>query len=107
MELNDLLKEFIFRETGTKKKLTSDTFLGADLGYDGEDLKEILIKFFEEFQISYNITDLRKFEAMESGFFLSTLKGIMNILRGKRDEDANDISLRQLQDALYSKRWNG
>lgn len=91
-------KEFNFN----KSKLNADTSL-SDIGLDGDDILDFLLKFFKTFEIDYEKTNYKDFIPKESGFFINTFLSIFN---KKERQRADEIFVRDLVMSLDKKKWH-
>lgn len=85
-----------------KSKLNINTSL-SDMGLDGYDVLDFLLKFFKTFDIDYERTNYKNFIPKESGFFINT---ILSILNKKERQSENEIFIRDLVMSLDKKQWH-
>ncbi len=74
----------------------------SDLGLDGDDVLELLVSFFEKFNIEYKGTNYLEFVPDESGFIASTL---MSLFKSIRKNQEKEILVKDLVDSLEYKKW--
>lgn len=89
-------KEFDFN----KSKLNTHTSL-SDIGLDGDDVLDFLLKFFKTFGIDYEKTNYRDFIPKESGFFFNTILSLLN-----KKEKEKEIFIKDLIISLDKKQWH-
>lgn len=85
-----------------KSELKPNTSL-SDIGLDGDDVLDFLLKFFKTFGIEYEKTNYKNFILTEDGFVVSTLLSLFILFRRKRDE--NEIFIKDLVISLGKKKW--
>ncbi len=97
-----IIVNYIIKELNIKKKINYDTSL-SELGLDGDDLHEFLLKFFKEFKIQYSKDNFKKVLPSESGFFMATLMSLIGV---KQEKNINkEILLKDLVQSYEKKRW--
>ncbi|SHJ23331.1 Protein of unknown function [Cruoricaptor ignavus] len=104
MENNNynVIIDYISNEIGIdKKKLNVNKSL-SDLGLDGDDVSEFLLKFFKTFSLEYDKANFNKFIPKESGFFINTL---INLFFKKEQRNENEIYIKDLILALDNGHW--
>lgn len=84
-----------------KSKLSLETSL-SDLGLDGDDVLDFLLRFFKNFEIDYLHTNYKDFIPEESGFFINTFLSLFN--KKKRHQN-DEIFIKDLVVSLGKKRW--
>lgn len=90
-------KEFDFN----KSKLNAQTSL-SDIGLDGDDVLDFLLKFFKSFGIDYEKTNYRDFIPKESGSFINTFLSLFNKNEKQSEEE---IFVKDLVISLDKKKW--
>jgi len=112
----DNVVDFIAKEFKIKKsKLNLESSLMSDIGLDGDDVLDFLLKFFKEFDIEYEQTNYLDFIPPERGGGLGTL--LLFLLfplfllfskfskNKKRKIDNNEIFVKDLVISLDKKKW--
>ena len=98
-ELYQRILSFVLGETGARKRLTRQTDIARDLGVDGHDASEFILRFQEEFQV--DLSDFR-FDSYFGGEGLSLLMFIKSLF-SPRVKSPCTIEL--LFDAAKGGRW--
>lgn len=102
-----LVKEFKLN----KSNLNLETSLMSDLGLDGDDVSDFLLKFFKDFDIDYEQTNYRDFIPAERGSLSSLLLFPFFLFlplfkkKKKRKIDENEIFVKDLVISLNRKKW--
>ncbi|MCF1749783.1 DUF1493 family protein [Mariniradius sediminis] len=99
----ELVVSFLKEELNLKNKIIKKTTSLSDLGLDGDDSLELMVKFFKRFNIEYEGTNFLEFIPKESGFLYATLNSLLGI-----PSKGSDVEI-YVQDLLYSllkKRWS-
>ena len=103
-----LAKEFKLN----KNKLNLESSLMTDIGLDGDDVLDFLLKFFKTFEIEYEQTNYRDFIPPERGSLRSLLLFPLFLLfslfhkKKKRKIDKNEIFVKDLVVSLDMKKWS-
>lgn len=74
----------------------------ADLGLDGNEVLDFLMKFFFDFRVEYDKTNYVNFIPVEGGFFVRKLYAWLGV---KRQAPQIDICMQDLANSLEQKRW--
>ncbi|WDT67980.1 DUF1493 family protein [Cloacibacterium sp. TD35] len=97
-----LIIDYLAKEFNLEKdKLNLNTSL-SDIGLDGDDILDFLIKFFKNFDVEYQQTNYKDFIPEESGFFLNT---ILSFLKIKKNQNKQEIFIKDLVTSLNKKIW--
>ncbi len=97
-----LIIDYLAKEFNLEKdKLNLNTSL-SDIGLDGDDILDFLVKFFKNFDVEYQQTNYKDFIPEESGFFLNT---ILSFFKIKKNQNKQEIFIKDLVTSLNKKRW--
>ncbi|AYO58000.1 hypothetical protein CO230_07600 [Chryseobacterium sp. 6424] len=94
--------DYLSNEIGIDKKKININKSLSDLGLDGDDVAELLLKFFKTFNIEYNKDSFNKFIPKESGFFINTL---VHLFFKKEPQIENEIYIKDLVSTLDNGYW--
>lgn len=99
----NIVVDYISKEFNlNKNRLNAHTTL-SDIGLDGDDVLDFLLKFFKTFDIDYEKTNYRDFIPKESGFFINTFLSLFNKNEKERE---NEIFVKDLVISLDKKKWS-
>ncbi|MDR2040493.1 MAG: DUF1493 family protein [Bacteroidales bacterium] len=99
----NIVIDYIAKEFNlNKSKLSLEVSL-SDIGLDGDDVLDFLLKFFKEFKIDYEQTNYRDFIPREGGFLVSNLLSLFS--KKKKIKDNNEIFVKDLVISLDKKKW--
>ena len=102
-----IVVDYIAKEFNLKKtKLNAEISL-SDIGLDGDDVLDFLLKFFKDFEIEYEQTNYKDFIPKESGFVFETILSLFSLLSKKERKNINndEIFVKDLVLSLETKRW--
>ncbi|QHP68429.1 DUF1493 family protein [Bradyrhizobium sp. LCT2] len=98
--LLESLLSFVRTETLTRKQITLGTDIARDLGVDGDDARELVRRFGEQFNVDMSEFDFDMYFGSE-GFELS---GLVKTLLGRRTKAPMTVEL--LFGAAKQRRWS-
>lgn len=102
-----IVVDYIAKEFNLKKtKLSAEVSL-SDIGLDGDDVLDFLLKFFKDFEIEYEQTNYKDFIPKEGGFLSATILSLFYLLSKKKRLNINneEIFVKDLVVSLEKKRW--
>lgn len=105
MEANEITEKvisFLREELLIKSKVINTTTTLSELGLDGDDVNELLLKFFQRYNIKYEDTNYLDFIPKESGFLFSIFADLIGI---QRKVIIKEIEVQDLINSLLAKRW--
>lgn len=105
MEANEITEKvisYLREELLIKNKVINKTTTLSALGLDGDDVYELLMKFFKRFDIEYEDTNYLEFVPKESGFLFSIFNDIIGL---QRKAIVKEIVVQDLVNSWLLKRW--
>lgn len=98
----NIVMAFISKECNVNMSNISENTSLSDMGLDGDDVSDFLVKFFNEFGIDYEQTNYSDFIPKEARFFTNTFLSFL----GKGEKSNNDeIFVKDLIISLDKKKW--
>jgi hypothetical protein len=98
--LYDRIIEFVRSETRTRRHLSSNTDIAKDLGVDGDDASEFMLKFQQEFDVDLSYFDFDQHFGGEGFRLISAIKSAF----GKGKVRA-PVTISILFDSAKRRRW--
>jgi len=99
----EIIISFLRNELNLKNKIINETTSLSELGLDGDDVLDLLLKFFRSYNIEFENTNYLDFVPKESGFLYSTMS---YLFRFKIKKIEKEIYVQDLLNSLLLKRWN-
>ena len=106
MESNNnynLVVDFFVEEFSFNRNLLNSETSLSEIGLDGDDTLDFLLKFFKKFEIDYEQSNYKDFIPIESGFLANTF---LSIFRKKEKIFNDEIIIKDLVESLEKKRWH-
>lgn len=100
-EIYEKVVAFVQLETCTRKKLSVSTELLRDLGIDGDDAREFMVRFENEFNVDMSSFNGSDYFGAEGFDFFKSLKAL--VARGGK----SPITLGRLVEAAETRSWTG
>ena len=106
METNNnynIVVDYIVDEFSFDRDLLNSATSLSEIGLDGDDVLDFLLKFFKKFEIDFEQSNYKDFIPTESGFLINTFFSLF----GKREKIFNDeIRIKDLVESLDKKSWH-
>ena len=100
--LYDRIVEFVRSETRTRKQLSANTDVAKDLGVDGDDARDFMLRFQREFDVDLSHFNFDQHFGGEGFKLISAIKSAVG--KGKV---RTPVTISVLLDAATSRRWPG
>lgn len=98
----NIVVDYISKELAlNKRKIDAETSL-SDMGLDGDDVSDFLLKFFKTFGIDYEKTNYRDFIPNESGSFINTF---LSLFKKNERQNHHEIFVKDLVISLDKSKW--
>ena len=100
-EVKNLLSEY---SGVSKRKISLETKIGADLGLDGDDAKEILNMIWQKFEVDTSNFDFNQYFHDETE--INSFKVLFqSLFENKAKKNNMDISVERIVLAIKEKKW--